>query len=264
MKKTNKYSINNFYIGEIYLYKKFGNFLTGETIEEEDKRMKTITTSGAINFQPDLISRHIDWDNKREYTGFLTIFYKQDNKYICLHDGKTYELNNQYIIENLVLLKDLLPRIHSKSISKISMYEALELFDILFKNDINQELYNENKQNISNFVVGDIALREKTIIENPKVKMQYINLPHHIMLSKSYLEMYSFKEKNYINIVYRCLFLKEGVDLYNLHNHQYYNHHEDNFDNIILFKDYLKEFEIEPESKSITINKALKLFKRTI
>lgn len=264
MKRTIQYPITDFYIGELYLYTKFGNLLMGESIEESERRVQSFSQSGAINFQPDLISRYTDWENKREYTGFLTVFYKQNNKYLCLHDGKIYQLNHPIIIDNLVPLRDLLPKIDAKSIPRISMYEALELFDILFKEDvIDEKLYNGNKQKISDFIVGDIILREKTPIESADARYQYFNLPYHIMLEKSNLAVHSFSGSNYTNIVYRCLFLKDGVDLYNINNFQYYNPNEDSFERIITFDRYMEDFDLSIQSDKMTIPKALRLFKKT-
>ena len=265
MKRRIEYPITNFYVGELYLYKKFGDLLTGESIEEGENRIQKFSESGAINFQQDLTSRYIDWENKREYTGFLTIFYKQDDKYICLHDGKTYQLKELNIIDNLFLLKDLLPQIHAKSLGRISMYEALELFDLLFnKEQEEKELYDGAKQNVNDFYVGDIVLRERTPIEALDTRYQYVNLPHHLMLEKNDLSLHSFEEANYLNIVYRCLFLRDGIDLYNLHNNQFYNPNEDLFESIIPFQDYMQEHKVEIQTEKTTIPKALKYFKRTL
>ena len=136
MKQSKKHSISNFYIGELYLYTAFGNLLAQDTaIVEGREKIQNFSQSGAINFQKDLISRYTDWENRREYQGFLTIFYKQGDKYICLHDGITYELNGSVLIENIIPLSEILPKMNQKEISALNMNQALELFDILFKKD---------------------------------------------------------------------------------------------------------------------------------
>lgn len=265
MKQNIKYSINNFYVGELYLYKQFANILAENSISEGEQRIEQFNQSGAINFQKDVLSRYIDWEEKREYTGFLTVFYKQDNKYICLHDGKIYQHNQPNMIENLVLLSDLLPKIDAHRITRISMYDALELFDILFSKSFNEsKFYIYKKQPKSNFFVGDIRLKEQKNNESIDSKTQYINLPHHIMLSQLGLALYSYSEEDYTTVVYRCLFYKDIVDLYNANNHQFYNPNEDSFDSIISFEDYMNEFNIDIPIETISIPKALKLFKRTL
>lgn len=265
MKRTIEYPITNFFIGEIYLYTKFGNFLTGETAKECEERIEKFKESGAINFQQDSLSRYIDWEQEREYIGFLTIFYKQDNKYICLHDGKIYQINHDTIIDNIIPLKDILPKIDKKYQSRISMYEALELFDNLFHKDlVTPIMYQEQNKPISDFFIGDIVLKERTPVEISESRIKYIDVPQHLILQKSGLTMYSFEELNYLNSVYRCLFLRDGVDLYNINNNQFYNPNEDNFERLIPFKEYLDDAEVICHSKSISIPKALKLFKKSI
>ena len=265
MKRMIQYPITNFFVGELYLYTKFGNLVSGEDFQNCKKSLDVMLNSEAICFQKDLISRYIDWENSREYIGFLTIFYKQDNKYICLHDGKIYTLNSSNIIDNLVPLNELLPKIDKKSLTRIGMCEALELFDVLFKEEISEvELYKDNNKPITDFIVGDIALRERTPVEVADARVKYIDLPHHLMLEKDNLSIYSFSQSNYINTVYRCLFLKDGVDLYNLHNHQFYNPHEDVFDNLVSFPNYMDDFDMKPKQDRMSVSKALRLFKKTI
>lgn len=263
MTKQNKYPIENFYIGELYLYTQFAGMTKGSYIPSGLEKIESFSKTGAINFQPDMISRYIDWENKREYTGFLTIFYKEGNNYICLHDGKIYQLNTPIIIDNLTPINDLLPKIDSKRINQISMYDALELFDILFNESENQ-LYIEKDRNITDFYVGDLTLREINPSHSMDTRINYVGLSQRLMLEKSYLDVYSYEQESYINTVYRCLFLKDGVDLYNIHNHQFYNPYEDSIENIIPLKEYLEEFEIKSPSKKTTIHKTLRLFKKTL
>lgn len=265
MDKNKKYNIEEFFVGELYLYTNFANFIYESYNPQNRNYVDNFSHSGAINFQQDLISRYIDWENKREYTGFLTIFYKLGDKYICLHDGKPYKLNGSNFIENLIPLSTLLPQINTHLLPEITISKALQLFDILFKNtkdDIN--LYDETKEKIQDFYIGDIILKEIYHQESlPDSKYQYINLPHHIMLDKSNLLVQRFSDSDYISTVYRCLFLRHDIDLYNINNNQFYNPHEDNLQMLITFQDYMKEFNIGILQETISIPKALKLFKKT-
>lgn len=263
MKKNNKYNIEEFFVGELYLYTNFANYISESYNPINQNKVNTFSQSGAINFCQEESRKYIDYENGREYTGFLTIFYKQGNKYICLHDGISYELKGANFIENLVPLNELLPKINTEILSEISIPRALELFDILFKQQTT--LYNKEKQPISDYYIGDIVLKETYHQETlPDSKYTYINLPHHIILDKSNLAFQTFQEDNYMNIVYRCLFLKQDLDLYNLHNHQFYNSHEDTFQSIISFQEHIKSIDITIPSETISIPKALKLFKKTI
>lgn len=263
MTKQNKYPMKNFYVGELYLYTQFAGMTKGSYIPAGLEKIESFSKTGAINLQKDMVSRYIDWENSREYTGFLTIFYKEGNNYICLHDGKTYQLGTSIIIDNLTMINDLLPKIDSKRLSQISMYDAIELFDILFQETEN-ELYKETDRSVKDFYVGDLTLSEKNPSYNMDTRVRYIELPQRLMLSKSFLDVYSYENEEYINTVYRCLFLKDGVDLYNIHNHQFYNPYEDIIEGIVPLQEYMDEFEITTPTKKITIPKALRLFQRTI
>ena len=266
MEKNKKYNIENFFVGELYLYTNFANFISDSYDPQTKNQVINFLQSGAINFQTDMESRYIDWDSGREYTGFLTIFYKKGNRYLCLHNGISYELNGSNFIENLIPLNEILPKINAEIMPSITIDRALQLFDILFKEtkeDI--KLYSERKEALSDFYVGDIILKEFYHQRSfPESRYQYINLPIHTMLNKYNLAIQTFTKEDYQNVIYRCLFLKQDLDLYNIHDHQFYNHNEDSFQSIINFQEYLKKLEIEISQETISIPKALKLFKNTI
>lgn len=265
MSKNKLYQIENFYVGELYLYTAFGNLLTGNPIVEGREKLESFSKTGAIDFQKNYVNKYIDLETKREYNGFLTIFYKQENKLICLHDGKTYDLVGSYIIDNLVPLNELLPKVDNINISKISMIKALQLFNTLFKSETQESwLYQGNEFATADYYVGDLSLKEQTPITPNDSRIKYIDLPQHIMLGRTSTEICSYGSDNYVNTVYRCLFLRDGVDLYNLHNHQFYNPHEDKLDRIITFSDYNETFGFQPIKDKISIPKALRLFKKTL
>ena len=97
MEKNKKYSINEFFVGELYFAVSFGNLLVNQSIQEGMDKITSFTQSGAINFQQNLMDKYIDWENRREYTGFLTIFYKQGSKSVYM-----MELHTNY--RELILL----------------------------------------------------------------------------------------------------------------------------------------------------------------
>ena len=142
------------------------------------------------------------------------------------------------------------------------MYRALQLFDILFnKNKDMSQLYLGEKQLVSDFYVGDISLKEMYRKEQGSdSRRKYIDLPQHYLLDKSGLTLYSFRKSDYVSTVYRCLFLRQGVDLYNVNNNQFYNHNEDKIQGIVDFREYITNFGIKTQSSELSIPKALKLF----
>lgn len=266
MEQNKNYNIDEFFVGELYLYTNFANFISESYNPLNRNYVNNFSKSGAICFQQDIISRYIDWEEKREYTGFLTIFYKQKDKYICLHDGNTYQLNGSNFIENLAPLSELLPKINTELITTITIPKALQLFNTLFKTTKDEnKLYNEQKEAIKDFYVGDLTLRKIYHQENnPDSKYMYINLPHHIALDKSNLAIQSFSDSDYVSVIYRCLFLRKDLDLYNLNNYQFYNPNEDEIQIIDNLQKYLSDYGIPSHTESISIPKVLKLFRKTL
>lgn len=262
MDNNKKYNIENFFIGELYLYSNFANFTSRLYNEDNQDSINIFSETEAINFQKEPLSRYINWDAGREYTGFLTIFYKQGNNYICLHNGKSYRLKSDTFIENLIPLNNLLPKVNSKLEPNISIDKALELFNILFKStEEESSLYNDNKHNTQDYYIGDLLLEEIIITSNG---YKYLNLPYHTILNKLNLSINSYETEQQINKTYRCLFLKQDNNLYNINNYQFYNPNENNLEIITSFKEYLLESNIKISCDSISIPKSLKLFKRTI
>jgi len=264
MEINKKYDIDKFYIGELYLYTNFANFISPYYNINQQNKIKSFKNSRAINFQQDELRKYIDWENKREYTGFLTIFYKQDDKnYICLHDGTSYRIDGTNFIENLIPINEVLPKVNTEKIPKLNISTALELFDTIFKEQTT--LYNKDKHLLSEYYIANITLKETYHQEQyPESRYIYINLPHHILLEKSNLSIQTYQQEDYTNIVYRCLFLKQNQYLYNLNNHQFYNQNEYTFESLIPLKDYLQESNKSISQETVSIPKALKLFKNII
>lgn len=127
------YNINNFYIGELYLSYEFKNLLQSENSIQKSKT-SSLCINGAINFEQGLLRKYIDWEKRKSYEGILTIFYKENDNYISLYSGKLYNSNSEDFYENLVSLPNALPKSGFDIPSRISIKEALFLFDTLFKN----------------------------------------------------------------------------------------------------------------------------------
>lgn len=261
---SKNYNLEQIYVGELYLYTDIVSYTPISHDSKKKERAEDFFKTGAIDFEKNPLNRYIDWENGREYTGFLTMFYKQGKKYICMHDGNAYEMKGQCFIENLVPLSELVPKLNAKLPKVIAISEALQLFDILFKKNFGEiSLYDTTQHDAMDFYIGDIILRERKQAL-PDDKIEYINLPQHIMLAKSNLLISSFQETNYINRVYRCLFLQQDVDLYNVNSHEFYNPYENSFQSIANFKDYIDEYGLPSTQKTLSIPKALKLLRKTL
>lgn len=259
MDNNKKYNIESFFVGELYLYTNFAYFTSRLYNPNNQDKIKQFQETDAINFQKEPLSRYISWDIGREYTGFLTIFYKQGNNYICLHDGNIYRLKGDTYIENLIPLNELLPKINSKLQPTITVDKALQLFNILFKQQIQDiELYNDNKQDISTFYIGDITLDEIIISDNG---YSYPNLQSTLILNNQSLILKSIEDYNTIKTTYRCLFIEQEKELYNLNNHKFYNPNELYIDNQLPLNNYINN---TYNHQTICIPKALKLFKNNI
>lgn len=260
MDNNKKYNIEDFYVGELYLYSNFANFTSRLYNPENQEKINIFTHTDAINFQQEPLSKYIDWETGREYTGFLTLFYKQGNSYICLHDGNIYRLKGIIRIDNLIPLNNLLPQINSKIPTTISIQKALQLFNILFKENQEEiQLYNDNKENISNFYIGEITLDETIISDNG---YKYPRLKEQLILKKQSLLTRSTEEYNIIKNTYRCLFLKQELNYYNINNNQFYNPCEHIFNSLISLQEELNSLNIHYSHQTLSIPKALYLSRR--
>ena len=297
MIKKQKYDINNFYVGELYLSYQFGNLMVLSKLTEEEmkerRKVATICMNGAIDFQKDLINSYTNWENRRSYQGVLTIFYKKDDKYISLHNGMAYDSFGDDFCDNLVPLLELLPKVDFNKPTTISTKEAIKFFDILFKKSrFNRadKLYNQIEHSTQDFYVGNLNLYKGFLPDNKREnRYQYSDLSQKYVLYRSNAilgGMYqrTGENKDDYGLVYdshdsadfTCLFLIQPNGLYNVHNYQIYNLgnlKKEHFDNkefigesdcdcLISFQQYLDEGKIVNASQSITIPKALKLYRK--
>ncbi|MBE6153500.1 MAG: hypothetical protein E7166_04680 [Firmicutes bacterium] len=288
MFKTQKYDIKNFYVGELYISTRINRPLgtpdkeiTKENKIKYDIQNKT-TMNGAIS-----INDHFHLSkNNRWYNGFLTIFYKINNNYICLHNGNTYRLNSEDFCENLFRLDSLLPKISYNCPKEISNKAALrmfkQLFDIEYEYKI-EKFYTGESYKLDDFYVGNLALCCKSNSkELEERRSKNINTPQKYMLNKSdaYLSSISGTIADENNVEYDylhfyTLFLKQKKGLYNLHNFQVYNSgildkehfnnyklNESYYDWMVPLREVLEENKIKYDLDNINIPKALKLYRK--
>lgn len=288
MLRREKHDIKNFYVGELYISTGInGPLLSSNKEITKENRIKydiqrKIIMNGAID-----INKHfcLNTDNGfRWYKGFLTIFYRQDNNYICLHNGNYYRLTGEDFCENLFRLDKLLPKISYNCPKEISTRRALIMFEQLFDKNYEyqtEKFYNNQSYKLDDFYVGCLAFcyNCKSLDER---RTKNINLPQKYILSKSDAHL-SFitgcsddeNEIEYDHLHFDTLFLKRKKGLYNLHNFQIYNsgilekkhflEHKPNesyYDWMVPFAEVLEEKKLEYNSDNITIPKALKLYRK--
>lgn len=281
-----KNDIKKYFVGELYLsYENRGCFCVSEEQKLKTNQLFELKLNGAIDFQ-DRIFKKVNFNKDRYYNGVLTIFYKiNDNKYMCLHNGKTYSLTGNDFCKNLIHLQYLLPKISYDIPTELSNIEALILFKNLFKTNFSKIAYNNEKYSIDEFYVGNFNLPYKIHKNN---SFEYFNLAEKQILYKSDSKLISFfgqYGKNYLisdkpdifdYISSCCVFYRNNNDsLYNINSfqycnngtlkkeHLYYNESgESYYDYIIPFSEYLEENKLLYNKKEITIPKVLKFYRK--
>jgi hypothetical protein len=289
--KKELYLIKDFYVGELYVSYEFGNLLAQSPLTkkeiEERKKINNLTLGGAIDFQNGLLNKYTDFEQRRSYEGVLTVFYKYNSSYICLHNGLKYNLFGNDFCKNLISMTELLPKLDYNVPKDITMPEAITTFNKLFKKARFSSI--DNLHPMDDFYVGTLHLYEGYQPDNKNGNMyEYVNLAQKYMLYNSNAILggmygYNGESKDEYNMVYdaydyadfTCLFLKQSSGLLNLNNNQIYqkgimekqhlndfNIGESHYEWIRSFYEYLEENKKTYNNNEITIQKALKLFKR--
>ena len=153
-----KYSINNFYVGELLLVEKLGSN-GGKEI------LGILKKSGAKEIS---FTNNTDLKKRERYYKVLTIFMKVNDSYLCLHDGNVYKDN----VSGLWSLSSLLPKYSYHIKDKISIRKSLGL-------------YNDDKYDVNDFYVGTLVLYNEFIPGNKGIDKRYFNMPFKYILSKN-------------------------------------------------------------------------------
>ena len=277
----NKYNINNFYVGELTFLLKFGNVLSNEIIPETEQKRQdifNIKLNGAIGLDDYLFSIYTNWEKRLDYRSVFTIFYKNNNKYYCLHNGKSYELGDQGedYCSNLTRLINCLPKFCCNISNEISFKEAIKIFNILFKKPI-KKIYTKETINVNDIYLGSLDLCWGLDVNKEREsRFYFVNIPEHKTLSsqKEIYGGYGYTNRTILNddkIIeydysgYSCLYLLyENGKCYNLNDFQIYNLNENNkYNNKVEIKktllESLDENNINVKEKELTIPKILKL-----
>ena len=281
-----KYNINNFYVGKLTFLSRFGNLAVPSQYQEErlNKRYELLETikNGAIDLR-NLFYRgeYIDYNTRCYYDSMYTIFYKEDNEYYCLHNGKIYsnKRNDRYdFCENLVPFKEILPKYSYNIPSKLSLREAGYLFNIIYSKK--NMPFTKEPFNLNDFYYGTLDLCSSITEENTREKL--CNLEKYLRLCKLGLFTHSryclLREKNdqmgmrvYDYSIFKSIFYKVGESkFYNIHDFNTYDK------DVTLkypmakigiqnsLKEILKENDINYKKEDITMPKVLKLTKKII
>lgn len=263
-----KYDINNFYVGDLV-------FPLRTSLQNREKMIEIfdVIKNGAIKYG--YFYNNVYWKKRLEYKKVFTIFYKNNDKYYCLHNGKSYTLGekDEDFCEHLTPFVNCLPKINYIMPPELSLKEELKLFNILFKKD-NKRIYTKDTLNINNIYLGNLDLcwgYTHDIEEDSK--FYYINSPQTFILDSqkglfngcllSKIDIDSQIEYEYAK--YNCLFLKLDNDkYYNLNDFcVYISNNIDKYGTSFEIKrslpEKLDEYELNYKEMDITIPKILKL-----
>lgn len=298
-----KYYIGNFYVGELYLSHKFNGWdlKVGNTANHDEfyNKIKELYKNGAIKFHENMIERFVDWNERRAYEGILTIFYKDDEECICLHNNKCYKQkddkqNHDDFYANLMPLSTLLPKVDYNIPNEITKNGAMELFDLLFRKKLFESvgsLYYKSNHNINDFYVGTFNLCAGFLPNNDErnYRFQYTNVAEKAILQKNGIDPYQMNAKiiacikdgypNFENChtisSYKCLFLKKYKGMYNIHSYQIcrkgimgimkdsdHDCEANYYENMKPLREVIAENDIYYNNDEITIPKAMVLFKK--
>ena len=203
------------------------------------------------------------------YQSVYTMFYKGSKGYFCFHNFETYnEEDEKDHIENLIMLKDILPKIGFVVPDKISVEYCWFVFNSLFKNK-KKFNYNHQRYNLNDFYIGTIELCTRSDMENGKSLL--INLPESLMLESrglSTLKGYIIDYKNvkYHYNLFKSIFYKKDNTLYDLYgNYTYSSSCRDIPMNRVTleepFREKLEKNNIKYNRKTISVPKVLRLQK---
>jgi len=288
MFKTQKYDIKNFYVGELYISTKINRplLLPKKEISEENKIKYDVQNKIIMNGAIDINTHfHTSKYGMRYYKSFLTIFYRQGNNCICLHNGNSYRVCGEDFRENLFRLDSLLPKISYNYPKEISIKSALRMFEQLFdKNYLykTEKFYTCEPYKLDDFYVGSLAFCYRSnSLDLKERRTKNVNLPQYYILNKSdaslsYITGCSDDNNvEYDHLHFNTLFLNRKKGLYNLHNFQIYNSgvldkehfhnykpNESYYDFMVPYREVLEKNNVKHDSDIITIPKALKLYRK--
>ena len=256
-----KYPIDNFYVGNLNLAFPKGNILLRASgsynMTNEEKKIKDLLfrtiDNGAIN----LVELHMAGfvSGNIVYLPLLSLFYKvDDNKYLCLHNGNTYETNgNESFCSNLYKLSDIVPKFGYNLPKELSSLKVSYLFKCLFNKKKNFP-YDNTKFDINDFYLGGLDLCCGYNDSNRGIPHVELNVPTQIIMFNQDIYKASGYGRKTISDN------NEFVADYCVFDSIYLKLDEENYYNINNFKIYNID-KYEPFSDKVTLKSLLKLEK---
>ena len=272
MTNNKLYSLNDIYIGEVYFP------ITDKTTIENSK----IISNGALEVTPK--DKNLKLANGEDYFVLLSIFYRYNRNFICLHDGQVYSSKkniNGPRLETVVPITELLPKLGGFIPKRVTLSSLLSIFNNLFKseyigNNRVEKMNSDRKYKKSEFFRGTLTLFTGESKESLPEQYKLYNLPNRVILdnNSTFLEEIkvpqSLKEKAgyYEYRRYRCILLSpNGRIYYCLNDFNFYDGVKDSQDYARLRPKVSFVEQIEPLSNKeslneITVRQALYLSKR--
>jgi hypothetical protein len=237
-----RYPIDNFYVGNLNLAFPKGNMLLFSVgaykMNNDEKKMKDLLfrtiENGAINLVDLHMMSVINKNNSLLYIPLLSLFYKvDDNKYLCLHNGNTYEVNsNESFCSDLYKISDVLPKFGYNLPKELSSLKASYLFKCLFDKK-KRFPYNNDKFNLNDFYLGGLDLCCGYNDKNGIISHVELNVPTQIIMFNQGIYKASGYGRKTISdnnefvadyCVFDSIYLKlDDENYYNINNFKIYN-----------------------------------------
>ena len=243
------YKIDDFYIGKVNISCKQGNLLIPHDTDFSGlfiKKIKLIE-KGAIDDNYNFMRSR----NGRIYETVYTVFLRQDDGYLCLHDGNIYKENGDDYCSCLTSFKNYFPKVDFIIPNQLTINEAINYFNIIINDYKGIELYDKNAlHSISDYFIGSLdLLTSETIIDN-QVFMEK-NFINYRLLANNWIGCCGrytndgTKDMSYDYL--KCLFLKIANRYYSINDFTFYTDMEsdDSFCHHLLpYKEYIENFNI--------------------
>lgn len=194
--------------------------------------------------------------NGKMYQEFYTLFLKQNETYLCLHDNNFYKETGNYYCSCLTSFKKYFPKIDFILPKQLTINDALNYFNSIIKNSNGIQLYNKNTlHSVNDYFIGSLNLltKETNIDSEISIEKNFIN--YHLLRNNGWNGFYSCynnertEEMNY-DFFLKCLFIKIADSYYNINDFNFYTNIESDNSfchHLISYKDYIKNFNIAPK-----------------
>ena len=258
--KEKYYNVNQIYTGILNISTNFNNLVYDNNYLNFQNKKWELVNNGAL----DLTYEFDDFTKRRTYNSVFTMFIKENDKYLCLHNNKLYDLEGNDYISELKPLKESLPQVDFNIEEEISLNKLYNLFTSVFDDLKCIKLYNKSKHLFSDFYVGVLNLVDHININNNSVKKNIIE--NKLLLHDDYVGGYNQDINNieYNYDIVECLFLKIDNKYYCLNNFKFYDTEDiagENFcQNLISLKEFIEDDNTYINLDEVTIKNANNLY----